>query len=254
MNKRLYPTSEAAFNEAVLPVMEGNCIGKGRPSKVPHYKAFCGILYIMRTGALWRDLPEEYGHWHVVYDRFSRGSGRGLWAKVLSTLQERTGIRFEAVIIDSTTMKTRRHGGRAKKGQQTKGKSRAGISTKFHLAITGLGQIVEGFLSGGEASDVKAGPELTKDIVGCPVIADRGYDSDKFRMYLRGNSNIPVIPGRKNRKEEIEHDRQLYKKRGLIERIFGKVKENRRLAVRYEKPDVNFLGFIIFAFIKFNLC
>jgi hypothetical protein len=93
---------------------------------------------------------------------------------------------------------------------------------------------VEGFLSGEEASDVKAGPELTKDIVGYPVIADRGYDSDKFRMYLRGNNNNPVIPGRKNRKEEIAYDRQMYKKRGLIERIFGKVKENRRLAMRYE--------------------
>jgi transposase len=53
---------------------------------------------------------------------------------------------------------------------------------------------------------------------------------------------------------EIAYGRQMYKKRGLIERIFGKVKENRRLAVRYEKSDVNFLGFIIFAFIKINLC
>jgi transposase len=122
------------------------------------------------------------------------------------------------------------------------------------LAITGLGQMVEGFLSGGEASDVKAGPELTKGIVGYPVIADRGYDSDEFRRELRESDNIPVIPGRKNRKIEIAYDRQLYKKRGLIERIFGKIKENRRLAVRYEKPDVNFPGFIIFAFIKINLC
>jgi transposase len=114
--------------------------------------------------------------------------------------------------------------------------------------------MAEGFLSGGEVSDVKAGPELTKGIVGYPVIADRGYDSDGFRMNLRGNNNIPVIPGRKNRKEEIMYDRQRYKKRGLIERIFGKIKENRRLVVRYEKSDVNFLGFIIFAFIKTNLC
>jgi transposase len=113
---------------------------------------------------------------------------------------------------------------------------------------------VEGFLSGGEAPDVKAGPELAKGIVGYPVIAGRGYDSGGFRMDLRGNNNIPVIPGRKDRKEEIAYGRQLYKKRGLIERIFGKAKENRRLTVRYEKPDVNFPGFIIFAFIKINLC
>jgi hypothetical protein len=44
LNKRLYPVSKAAFNEAVLPVIEGNYIGKGRPPKVPRYKAFYGIL------------------------------------------------------------------------------------------------------------------------------------------------------------------------------------------------------------------
>jgi transposase len=120
MNKRLYPISETVFNEAVLPVIEGNYMGKGRSPKVPHYKAFCGILYILRTGSPWRDLPEEYGYWHVVYDRFSRGSGRGLWAKVLLALQKRTGIGFDEVIIDSTTMKVHRHGGR-QKGNQGRG-------------------------------------------------------------------------------------------------------------------------------------
>ena len=113
---------------------------------------------------------------------------------------------------------------------------------------------MEGFLTGGEVSDVKAGPELTKEVIGCLVIADRGYDSDGFRQYLRGNNNTPVIPGGKNRKEEVEYDRERYKKRGLIERIFGKIKENRRMAVRYEKSDINFLNFIIFAFIKIDLC
>ena len=122
------------------------------------------------------------------------------------------------------------------------------------MAVTNLGQVVEGFLSGGEMADVSAGPELTKDIIGYPVIADMGYDSDKFRSELRGNNNVPVIPGRKNRKEEIVYDRQRYKKRGLIERIFGRMKENRRLTVRYEKSDINFLNFIILAFIKMRLC
>jgi transposase len=73
-------------------------------------------------------------------------------------------------------------------------------------------------------------------------------------MELKGNNNTPVIPGRKNRKKEIVYDNQIYKKRGLIERIFGKLKENRRMALRYETSDINFLGFIIIAFIKILLC
>jgi transposase len=132
--------------------------------------------------------------------------------------------------------------------------SRAGISTKFHLAITSGGQVVEGILSGGNVNDIEIAPELVEEVVGCSVLADRGYDSDEFRRTLGSNNNEPVIPGRKNRKKPVEYDEEKYKKRGYIERIFGKIKENRRLTVRYEKSDMNFLGFILVAFIKILIC
>ncbi|MDR2446426.1 MAG: transposase, partial [Treponema sp.] len=90
--------------------------------------------------------------------------------------------------------------------------------------------------------------------VGCAVLADRGYDRDEFRRKLEGNNNIPVIPGRKNRKEAIVYDKEKYRKRSFIERVFGKIKENRRLTVRYEKSDMNFLGFILIASLKILLC
>jgi transposase len=128
------------------------------------------------------------------------------------------------------------------------------MSTKFHLAVTAGGRVVEGVLSGGNVNDIDVAPELVRNVVGCLVMADRGYDSDRFRCELAGNKNEPVIPGRKNRKEEIVYDREKYKKRGLLERIFGKIKENRRLTVRYEKSDINFLGFILVAFLKILLC
>ena len=107
----------------VIPIIEGNYIGKGRPPKVSHYNAFCGIMYILRTGCPWRDMPKEFGHWHVIYDRFSRGSERGLWANVLLTLQKQVGLEFEEVIIDSTTMKVHRHGG----GQKGISKQKASV-------------------------------------------------------------------------------------------------------------------------------
>jgi transposase len=86
------------------------------------------------------------------------------------------------------------------------------------------------------------------------VPADRSYDSDKFRRELAGNNNDPVIPGRRNRTGKTIYDQETYKKRGLIERISGKIKENRRLTVRYEKSDINFPGFILVAFLKILLC
>ncbi|MDR2094852.1 MAG: transposase [Treponema sp.] len=120
-DERLYPISEEKFTELVLPLIEARYRGKGRPVEVSPYKVFCGILYILRTGCPWRDLPTEYGYWQVVYDQFSRGSERGLWAKILLELQKGAGIRFNEVIIDSTTMKVHRHGGRQKGGSRRKG-------------------------------------------------------------------------------------------------------------------------------------
>jgi transposase len=120
-NTRLYPIEEELFNRLVLPIIEGNYIWKGRPPKVPHYKAFCGILYILRTGIPWRDLPVEFGPWHTVYDRYNRGNARGLWEKVLMTLQNERGPCLNEVIIDSTTMKVHRHGGGQKGGFKAKG-------------------------------------------------------------------------------------------------------------------------------------
>ena len=100
---------------------------------------------------------------------------------------------------------------------------------------------MEGFLSGGNVNEVVAAPALVEEVIGCYVPADRGYDSDDFRRELEANNNIPVIPGRKNRREPVEYDRERYKKRSYIERLFGKIKVNLRLAVRYEKSDLEFI-------------
>jgi transposase len=122
------------------------------------------------------------------------------------------------------------------------------------LAVTADGHIVDGFLTGGNRHDAASAEELMQEIYGCHVIEDRGYDSNKNRSTLESQGNIIVIPGRKNRKVEIYYDKVLYKLRGLVERIFGKIKENRRLAVRYEKSDLHFLSMIACAFIKIYLC
>ena len=80
-----------------------------------------------------------------------------------------------------------------------------------------------------------------------------GYDSDEHREYLKSNNNIPVIPGRKNRRIPIIYDKCLYKLRKNIEIFFGKLKENKRLAMRYDKSDQSFLSFIALASIKILL-
>jgi transposase len=108
-------------------------------------------------------------------------------------------------------------------------------------------------LTGGNIADITMADSITADVVGCYVVEDMGYDSDDHRAMLRANNNVPVIPGRITRKVPIIYDEKLYALRRRIEMFFGKLKENRRLAVRYEKTDLAFLGFIALAAIKIHL-
>jgi transposase len=124
------------------------------------------------------------------------------------------------------------------------------VTTKLHLAITAENHIVEGLLTGGQVADISVADELTAEVVGCAVVEDLGYDSDPHRRTLEGNNNLPVIPGRKNRTTPIHYDTVLYQLRRRIELFFGKLKENRRLAVRYDKLDTTFLSFIAIATLK----
>ena len=127
------------------------------------------------------------------------------------------------------------------------------MTTKLHLSATADQQVIEGMLTGGNISDVTVADQLTAEVFGCFVAEDMGYDSDAHRRTLEANNNIPVIPGRKNRKIKINYDKKIYKLRRNIEIFFGKIKENKRLSLRFEKHDSAFLGFIALAAIKIHL-
>lgn len=77
---------------------------------------------------------------------------------------------------------------------------------------------------------------------------DRAYESDETRQLVL-ELNIPVVPPKSNRREPGDYDRQLYKKRNQVERLFRRLKGFRRIFSRFEKLDVIFLAFIYFAFI-----
>jgi len=91
---RFYPIAPEDFGTLILPLIEGNYMWKGRPPSISHYEVFCAILYILRTGTPWRDLPSCYGKWHPIYLRFKRGSERGVWWNILITLQQRKKLKL----------------------------------------------------------------------------------------------------------------------------------------------------------------
>jgi transposase len=74
------------------------------------------------------------------------------------------------------------------------------------------------------------------------LLADKGYDSNEIRNLCACNNMTPVIPGRKCRYISVDYDRVIYKERNVIERFFAKIKQFRRIATRYDKTAVMFLG------------
>jgi len=124
MDKRLYPVTQKFFNNNIKPLIENSYIWKGRPPTISHYQVFCAVLFVLRTGVPWRDLPPCYGSWHAIYQRFKRGSDRGVWWNILITLQQDKRLTMNVVMADSTTIKVHRHGGGQKGGIALGGETR----------------------------------------------------------------------------------------------------------------------------------
>lgn len=81
------------------------------------------------------------------------------------------------------------------------------------------------------------------------LIMDRAYEGDKTRQLALDLGFIPVVPPLKTRIEPWQYDRQLYKRRNEIERLFRRIKGYRRVFSRFEKLDEMFLGFLRFVLI-----
>ena len=125
-NERLFPISVEDFKNIIEPIIDKSYIWQGRPPVISHYNVFCGVLYALRTGVSWRDLPECFGNWHTIYTRFSRWSEKGLWWQILSKLQAQKLATVNVVLADSTLFKVHRHGGGQKGGNSQKAKQKVG--------------------------------------------------------------------------------------------------------------------------------
>ena len=86
------------------------------------------------------------------------------------------------------------------------------------------------------------------------MLADRGYDADWFREALKDKGIRVCIPGRKNRKKAVNCDKRRYKRRNRIEIMFGRLKDWRRVATRYDRcPETFFSAILLAATVIFSL-
>ena len=79
------------------------------------------------------------------------------------------------------------------------------------------------------------------------VMADKAYCSRKFLRLIESKGGRPCIPCKKTYKVQRKIDRQQYKKRNVVERFFQRLKENHRIAMRFDKRADRFMAFVLFA-------
>ncbi|CCQ74655.1 putative transposase [Magnetospira sp. QH-2] len=127
-------------------------------------------------------------------------------------------------------------------------RTKGGLNSKLHAACDADGKPLILLLTEGQVSDYRGADTMLPAFPDADdLIADRGYDSDRFRQALLDLGIEPCIPGRSNREEEILYDKALYKQRNLIERMFGRLKDWRRIATRYDRCAHTFMSAICIA-------
>ena len=108
-------------------------------------------------------------------------------------------------------------------------------------------------LSPGQTHDAPEGRKLLQRLGAqrepLPLLMDRAYEGNATRQLARLLGFAPVVPPRKSRLDPWAYDRELYKRRNEVERLVQRLKGFRRIFSRFEKLDVIFLGFIVFALI-----
>ena len=234
----------------------------GRPN-LDHRIVINGILWIARTGAPWRDLPESYGIWSTVASRFYRWRKAGIWQRVLETLQQLADaerrIDWEVHFVDGTVVRAHQHAAGAKAGvpdDEALGRSQGGFSTKVHIRAERGGKPMTFVLTPGQRHESTVFERLLEQGEvkrlgpGRPkrrprrVAGDKGYSAGRIRRYLRRHGIRVTIPRRRDERRRGPFDRALYRLRNRVERLVNRLKQFRRVATRYEKRAANYLAML----------
>jgi transposase len=204
------------------------------------------MVYVLRTGIPWRDLPRHFGPWSSVYTRWRRWCQCGLWARVLAHLaRAATGtLRF----VDASHIKVHQDASNPAGGQQNQaiGRTKGGLNTKLTAWVDTAGRALVVNLAPGQRADVRVVHETVwpRGLRGKTVVADKGYDSDPSRALIRQQGGHSCIPPRFWRRHPSAWHRGHYRRRHKIENFFQRAKRYRRIGTRYEKCLRYFLSFV----------
>ncbi len=182
--------------------------------------------HVLKTGWRWRDVPAVYGPPTTVYNRFTRWSARGIWQRMFERMAAAGPVPDE-LCLDSTHVKAHRSaqttkGGPGRKRSASRAGARPARSRPVALALTP-----------GNTPDIHMAIPLLE---GLPrpkrLIADKAYDAMTLRRWLKRRKIRAVIPSLATRTFPFPLDRKAYMRRNVIERMWARLKNWRRIATR----------------------
>ena len=229
----------------------------GRPF-LDDRKALTGILFVLKTGIPWEDLPQEMGCgcgmtcWRRLHAWQKAGVWQPIHVLLLEVLRRHKHLDFSRFLIDSTHVRS--VGAGAQTGPSPVDRRKPG--SKIHLLTDAAGTPVAASLTAANRNDVEQTLPLIDQVppiagvVGRPrrrpnrLQGDRGYDDEGDRQELRRRHIEPILPKRRS-----PHGSGLGRFRWYIERTISWLKQFRRLRVRYDRDPINYLGFLSLAMI-----
>ncbi|OBQ74001.1 hypothetical protein A9K71_12835 [Mesorhizobium sp. WSM3873] len=192
--------------------------------RVDDRRVLSGILFVIRNGLRWRDVPSDYGPHKTIYNRFICWSRLGVFNRILAELAAQGG-KTDNLMIDATHLKVHRA-----------------------AACDGNGRPRLLHLSEGQANDHKTAAAVIEDLPGANVLlADRAYSSAAFRQALVERGITPCIPPHAKHRVQHSYDPVLYRQRHRVENMFARLKDWRLIRTRYERCAHTFLSAIAFA-------
>jgi transposase len=242
LERSRFVVSDAVW-EKVAPVLPGKVSDPGATAR--DNRLFLeAVLWRVRTGAQWRDLPSAFGRWNSVVQRFRRWVKGGVFERVFGCVSDEPD--FEYALIDGTIVTAHQKASGARGGTQNQaiGRSRGGLTTKIVALVDALGNLVRFVLLPGQRHDSLGVQPLIEDVTFGALLGDKAFDIDWLRTELDERGAAAVIPPKVNRKATISFDRDMYRWRHLIENTFAKLKEFRAVATRYDKTDTSYVATI----------
>ena len=257
--RKRYPTdlSDACWAKLSAYFPDKGVGTAGRRRRWSRREIVNAIFYVLKSGCAWRLLPGDFPAWQTVYDYFRRWTSDGTWQALHDALREQARLSAgraaspSAAILDAQTVKL--HAAQGLERGYDAGKKTLG--RKRHLLVDTLG-LIWGVIvhSAGIQDAAGAKPVLKIARKCCPrllkIWADGAYNAQKLiawvKRYCPGALEIVSKP--KDAKGFV-----LLPKRWIVERTFGWLIQNRRLAKDYEKLPENSVAFILIAMIPIML-